>query len=264
MAVRVFDDEKQDAEYREWLKRNSDGFVVNIQARGWDWSDKKGMNRKLHKATCHTINRDTKDNINKQWHKLCGSLISELEEKISQETDKNDLKLIPCKIKSCMNGSAELNKDADNRKRSTASKRSARSTKNNGEDEQTPKAPDFGESDDPAVRARTTAYRILRDTKMARDIKRLHKHQCQFCGKSIELADGSRYSEAHHIKPLGSPHNGPDVEWNIIVVCPNHHVMLDYGVIKIDKRKIKIRDGHRIANKYVDYHNKKIGAVPDN
>lgn len=58
---------------------------------------------------------------------------------------------------------------------------------------------------------------------------------------------------AHHIKPLGGEHNGPDVRENILCVCPNHHALLDYGAIKLDPMLLK-----GIERKYIDYHNEKI------
>jgi predicted restriction endonuclease len=63
----------------------------------------------------------------------------------------------------------------------------------------------------------------------------LHEYRCQICGKRIALPDGGFYAEAHHIRPLGSPHNGPDHVGNILCVCPNHHVALDYLCLRLDK-----------------------------
>lgn len=37
------------------------------------------------------------------------------------------------------------------------------------------------------------------------------------------------YAEAAHVRPLGSPHNGPDTPDNILCLCPNHHVLFDHG-----------------------------------
>lgn len=107
-------------------------------------------------------------------------------------------------------------------------------------------------------RALQKTYRILRDTQLARKLKLLHKHHCQLCNTSITLANGKRYSEAHHIKPLGRPHNGPDVPDNIIILCPNHHVMLDYGTIKLDSSKIQMKVGHSISQEFINYHNENI------
>lgn len=121
----------------------------------------------------------------------------------------------------------------------------------------TPKASDIEEVEIPS-RIRTEIYRILRDTALARKIKLLHKNQCQLCRNSVTLADGESYAEAHHIKPLGRPHNGPDVAENIIVLCPNHHVQLDFGAITLSPANIHSIHGHRIGAQYLEYHNLKI------
>ena len=39
--------------------------------------------------------------------------------------------------------------------------------------------------------------------------------------------------QAAHIRPLGRPHDGPDIPENILCLCPNDHVRFDYGVIFI-------------------------------
>ena len=103
-----------------------------------------------------------------------------------------------------------------------------------------------------------SVYRILRDTKLARELKCIHNQECQICGEFIVLPSGERYAEAHHIIPLGSPHNGPDIIDNLLCLCPNHHVKLDYGVIKIEMSQIKLNDRHKIAAGSVEYHNTRI------
>ncbi len=109
--------------------------------------------------------------------------------------------------------------------------------------------------DIPSDRVETKTYRILRDTSIAVRIKSLHKSECQICGHTIVLRDGSRYAEAHHIRPLGSPHNGPDAIGNVICVCPNHHAELDYGVQPISLEKLRTVEGHAIELRHVQYHN---------
>ncbi len=124
----------------------------------------------------------------------------------------------------------------------------------------TPKASDIDEDSGGESPSRVTqeTYRILRDTQLARQIKLLHKNKCQLCGEIISLGNGEYYSEAHHIKPLGRPHNGPDVAGNILVLCPNHHAMLDYGAIKLEINQITMHGNHRVQGKYVNYHNESI------
>jgi hypothetical protein len=101
-------------------------------------------------------------------------------------------------------------------------------------------------------------YRILRDTELSRFVKSIYEGVCQLCGTFIELPNGSRYAEAHHIKPLGRPHSGPDVKGNIICLCPICHVKMDYGLLFFDLNKLTLHEKHKINVEYVDYHNKNI------
>jgi 5-methylcytosine-specific restriction endonuclease McrA len=121
---------------------------------------------------------------------------------------------------------------------------------------ETPKASDV--ADVPPDRAATTTYRILRDTALARRVKVLHNYECQVCGHSIVLPDGSRYAEAHHIKPLGNPHGGLDIMGNVLCLCPNHHAECDLGVIKLSRAALRHADGHEVNKNFLDYHNRKI------
>lgn len=120
----------------------------------------------------------------------------------------------------------------------------------------TPQANDI--ADGPPDRVATTTYRILRDTELARRVKDIHRFECQICSHTIQLPDGSRYAEAHHIQPLGRPHDGPDTIGNILCLCPNHHAELDYGVAAISLSTLSHFDGHAIDSRYVEYHNRQI------
>ena len=111
-------------------------------------------------------------------------------------------------------------------------------------------------------RIETTVYRILRDTQLARRLKRLHSDACQICGHTIQVDDTTWYSEAHHLKPLGRPHNGPDVAENIVVLCPNHHALLDLGLIAITPATFSTVAGHNIGTAFVEYHNSIIHNLP--
>ncbi len=120
----------------------------------------------------------------------------------------------------------------------------------------TPKPPDIVPIDDrEAARIKCETYRILRDTQLAREIKLLHKDQCQICGLTVQLGNGTTYSEAHHIKPLGSPHNGPDVPGNILILCPNHHVQCDYRFMALNIKDLRTHKRHNISLEYLAYHN---------
>ncbi|WP_083804184.1 HNH endonuclease [Oceanithermus profundus] len=102
-------------------------------------------------------------------------------------------------------------------------------------------------------RAPATIHRIKRDTAIIARLKSLYEYQCQICGLRIRLQD-RYYCEAHHLRPLGEPHSGPDIEDNIIIVCPNHHVQLDYGALQIHVRDL-LTYKHRINQEYISYHN---------
>jgi len=85
----------------------------------------------------------------------------------------------------------------------------------------------------PAPRAKTTVQRIVRNTDVSRRVKELHDHTCQICGTRIAIAAGA-YSEGAHIRPLGRPHDGPDVEANVLCLCPNDHVRFEFGALVIE------------------------------
>lgn len=120
------------------------------------------------------------------------------------------------------------------------------------------KTPEANDLQSPEDRVPTTIYRILRDTELSRRIKYEHGYKCQICNHTIQLPDGSYYAEVHHIKPLGIPHNGPDISGNILCLCPNHHAELDYGVTAISLSTLHLIAGHAIDTKYVEYHNSRI------
>jgi putative restriction endonuclease len=107
-----------------------------------------------------------------------------------------------------------------------------------------------------------TVLRIVRDTKLARDIKALYNHKCQVCDVAIPTKNGF-YSEGAHIKPIGKPHNGDDSLTNLICLCPNHHVMFDkgsfaisdnYDLLGAETGQLKVHDKHKIEKVNLGYH----------
>ncbi|MDG9720398.1 YDG/SRA domain-containing protein [Streptomyces sp. DH24] len=112
--------------------------------------------------------------------------------------------------------------------------------------------------------------RLVRDTAAVRRIKSLYEGECQLCGLRLEGPDGKPYSEGAHIRPLGKPHHGPDVEPNILCLCPNCHVRLDIGAVVVDhdwsvvmraglfgaglRTKLLVKKGHRVHPEYLRYH----------
>jgi hypothetical protein len=100
-----------------------------------------------------------------------------------------------------------------------------------------------------------TISRIIRDSKLSSRVKVLNDYECQICGLALAMPNDQKYAEAHHIQPLGAPHNGPDVIENMICVCPNHHTMLDYGTICLEAKSIRTKNGHVIGTQFIEYHN---------
>jgi len=118
-----------------------------------------------------------------------------------------------------------------------------------------PKCADLDDLITSPGRVATTISRILRDPFMVRELKKKYKHRCQLCGTGLELPNRFLYCEAHHIRPLGKPHDGHDEESNLLIVCPNHHVLLDYGAMKLSQTKFRFSN-HDIAIKNIEYHNR--------
>ncbi|WP_288374072.1 YDG/SRA domain-containing protein [Chryseobacterium culicis] len=108
----------------------------------------------------------------------------------------------------------------------------------------------------------STIIRIVRDTKIAWQIKKLYDFKCQICQVSIPTKLG-HYVEGAHIKPLGKPHNGDDNPNNLICLCPNHHVMFDKGVFSITDNlqligylsgSLVIHNNHKLNISNLGYH----------
>jgi putative restriction endonuclease len=114
---------------------------------------------------------------------------------------------------------------------------------------------------EPTRRLPTTIVRIIRDTQQACHVKELYDYHCQVCGIRLESSAGP-YAEAAHIRPLGSPHDGPDSIDNLLCLCPNHHVLFDYGGFTIDDDftlfgifgQLTVKPEHQISLTHLRYH----------
>lgn len=124
-------------------------------------------------------------------------------------------------------------------------------------------------------RVTTTRSRVVRNTDLAHDVKQMYDHECQICGTAREGPNGQSYAEAHHIRPLGRPHDGPDEPENILVLCPNHHADFDYGRLAIDPEtyrvshaydedvdgtELYVADPHDPSETHLAYHNEVIAG----
>lgn len=105
---------------------------------------------------------------------------------------------------------------------------------------------------DEAKRVLTTHFRLVRDPAVPARVKALYDYRCQVCDIRIETLAGP-YSEGAHLVPLGGGAEGPDVEGNVLSLCPNHHVMLDHGAICFaDDWSVVDRAGNRLGALRVD------------
>ena len=80
----------------------------------------------------------------------------------------------------------------------------------------------------------------IRNIKAVKKLKELYENKCQISGEDLTFKkrDGTLYSEAHHLIPLGA--GGADSARNIVIVSPLIHKMLHYARVEgMDLKKIK-------------------------
>ncbi|WP_414936251.1 YDG/SRA domain-containing protein [Amycolatopsis sp. cmx-11-51] len=117
---------------------------------------------------------------------------------------------------------------------------------------------------DAPARIATKVQRLIRSTQVVNYVKKVHDDVCQTCGVRLKIGDRA-YSEGAHIRGLGRPHHGPDVYSNVLCLCPNCHVLFDYGAMMISVDMKVLVDGdvvgelrqhvdHQIDEKHLDYH----------
>lgn len=104
------------------------------------------------------------------------------------------------------------------------------------------------EGTDKAIeRQRVERMEQKRDRRKSAAIKRIYNNECQFCGVCLKVSDSQYYSEAAHIRAVGKPHDGPDLMRNMLVLCPNHHLQFDRGILRLEK----VGDSYRIRSREV-------------
>ena len=101
----------------------------------------------------------------------------------------------------------------------------------------------------PTIKEAVRKIRV-RNSKAVRKLKQLYGNLCQISGDkyAFKKEDGSYYSEAHHLIPLGE--GGDDSVYNIVILNPLLHRMLHYAKveglnlteIQDNKLTIKIND----------------------
>ncbi|MDD4001141.1 MAG: HNH endonuclease, partial [Bacilli bacterium] len=114
-----------------------------------------------------------------------------------------------------------------------------------------------------------TIDRLVRDTKISRNLKNLYSNRCQLCSYQLRSANGDYMSEAHHIQPYNRSHKGDDTFKNLIILCPNCHAQFDQLFYAINPDTLKIHclfeddiyhladlqmiDGHKFGRNYLEY-----------
>ena len=205
-----------DAGYEKWISGHPEGFLANVRNNNYFM---------IHRATHKLSDRSKSDTVNPRtgniYSKVTANDISDLIAWAKEKLPRLEIS----HIKYCKDCKLTPEKH-------------------------TPRAIDIENPSQPE-RVRQETYRILRDTVLARVVKESHHYRCQICRQTFKLDNNISYAEAHHIMPLGTPHNGPDIRGNILCVCPNDHVLLDYGAIKLDETCLE-----GIEKDFIDYHNK--------
>lgn len=110
-------------------------------------------------------------------------------------------------------------------------------------------------------RTEVTTSRVIRNSQVGSNVKSLHNYTCQICSLRLETPAGP-YAECCHIKPLGKPHNGPDVPENVLCLCPNCHVLFDNHALQLtddlnvveSNKGLRLHPQHKIGINYIKYH----------
>ena len=118
------------------------------------------------------------------------------------------------------------------------------------------------ESQKPQRRIITTNSPV-RNPSIPEALKEMHNYTCQICGIRLE-ANGNPYAIGAHIKGLGTPHNGPDSQDNMIILCPNDHYLFDAFGFSINddftligkEGSLDLNISHNINLDYIRYHRK--------
>ena len=74
----------------------------------------------------------------------------------------------------------------------------------------------------------TTGTIYVRSPEIRESVLKRASGICEFCGEpGFKTAAGTIYLETHHVFALAE--DGPDVEWNVVAVCPNDHRRAHHG-----------------------------------
>jgi predicted HNH restriction endonuclease len=101
---------------------------------------------------------------------------------------------------------------------------------------------------------------LKRKLKPRLQLKKLYADACQVCGYRIEKKNGGFYSEAAHLVRLSVGLANLDVVQNMVVLCPNHHKMLDHGKMRIEWDHFRGLVARGLGAPDIEMTNKHIGG----
>ena len=90
----------------------------------------------------------------------------------------------------------------------------------------------------------------VRNPAFGRELRAHYANTCCFCGKAliVGVEPEQFYSEAAHVRAIGKPHKGTYRKDNMLVLCPEHHIQFDAGVLTIVERGRQLQIFSRIPD----------------
>jgi len=124
--------------------------------------------------------------------------------------------------------------------------------------------PPSRDAESPAPRKKQTTNQIQRSQIIPQKLKEDYDYRCQVCDIKLQAHD-IPYAVGAHIKGLGSPHDGPDVKENMLILCPNDHYLFDAYAFSISddfsligiSGNLTVKRNHSIDLEYIKYHREK-------
>jgi 5-methylcytosine-specific restriction protein A len=99
---------------------------------------------------------------------------------------------------------------------------------------------------DPSQKRETKGSSYVRSADVRQAVLNRAMGVCECCGAiGFTTSNGAIFLETHHVIPLSE--QGPDVEWNVVAICPNDHRRAHFAE---DRESIKTNLIARLSNMY--------------
>lgn len=231
MFVKEFVGRGSEGQYRTWLSRHPDGFVLNTYKNFRvpdQWTDQWIMT--LHTASCRTIQPSGNGgNTERNYQKVCSTDADDIVDWIRKQNKGVDEITQTCKLcdphvptKQRMRSVARtLASIEDNFERKVEEASSASSAERRRRLENAPKRPGLSE---------VTIIVFDRNPDVVAEVRERARGKCESCSSAapfIRRSDGTPYLEVHHRLPLSQ--GGEDTVENAIALCPNCHREVHFG-----------------------------------